>query len=292
METCEKLFRGTRVRVSSENIGLARHPEGLELVRIGKPLRPEFAAWRYGDQFGRRRRRAIVLGAAAGVAAVGGVALGGALVGLGGIGLGSVVYQSIEAWKKFRPSVFFRPQDGRLRWMNGPRIRNARLVPATDGSGFGVEAKARGVVAGREERFDGEDGVRALEAILPRVNARGGFRKSVQDAVTMIDVSGHPDRFVSRLANRKQYRHSPLGVQMSTLWAPTRLALEMALHEEQERRALEGELWMLERTWREAEEIAAISDNLLLPQGAEDFVWRHRDEREHKDGHGEGVDRG
>ena len=41
----------------------------------------------------------------------------------------------------------------------------------------------------------------------------------------------------------------------------------MALHEEQERRALEGELWRLEQAWREAEEIAAISDNLLLPRG-------------------------
>jgi len=43
------------VRASTDNIGIARHPEGLELVRIGKPLRPEFAAWRYGDQFGRRK---------------------------------------------------------------------------------------------------------------------------------------------------------------------------------------------------------------------------------------------
>ncbi|WP_419939284.1 hypothetical protein [Candidatus Palauibacter sp.] len=31
---------------------------------------------------------------------------------------------------------------------------------------------------------------------------------------------------------------------------PTRLALDMALHEEQERRALEGELAQLERAWR------------------------------------------
>ena len=59
---------------------------------------------------------------------------------------------------------------------------------------------------------------------------------------------------------------------MSTLWEPTRLALEMALHEEQERRALEGELWMLERAWREAEEIAAISDNLLVRKSAETFI--------------------
>ena len=56
---------------------------------------------------------------------------------------------------------------------------------------------------------------------------------------------------------------------------PTKLALEMALHEEQERRALEGELWLLERAWEEAEEIAEISDNLFLPEGTEDFIREH-----------------
>ena len=45
-----------------------------------------------------------------------------------------------------------------------------------------------------------------------------------------------------------------------------RLALEMALHEDAERAALEGELDELERAWQEAEEIAGISDNLLLPE--------------------------
>jgi hypothetical protein len=58
--------------------------------------------------------------------------------------------------------------------------------------------------------------------------------------------------------------------------ASTKLALEMALHEEQERRALEGELWRLERAWEEAEEIAAISDGLLLPSGTGDFIVKHR----------------
>ena len=55
---------------------------------------------------------------------------------------------------------------------------------------------------------------------------------------------------------------------------PTRLALEMALHEDQ-RRALEGELWILEQAWKEAEEIAAIADNLLLPAGTDAFFDRH-----------------
>src|SRR4029453_4241437 len=52
IEGCERLFRDTFVRVSTGNIGLARLPSGVELVRIGQPLRPEFAAWRYGRQFG------------------------------------------------------------------------------------------------------------------------------------------------------------------------------------------------------------------------------------------------
>jgi hypothetical protein len=65
----------------------------------------------------------------------------------------------------------------------------------------------------------------------------------------------------------------------------TKLALEMALHEEQERRALEGELWRLERAWEEAEEIAGISDNLLLPEGVDDFIEEHgKDRRREEEG--------
>jgi hypothetical protein len=37
----------------------------------------------------------------------------------------------------------------------------------------------------------------------------------------------------------------------------------MAANEETERRALAGELRLLERAWRQADAIAAIADNLL-----------------------------
>ena len=48
--------------------------------------------------------------------------------------------------------------------------------------------------------------------------------------------------------------------------SPTeRLALEMSLHEETERRALEGELSALEDAWRAAEQIAQICDDDLTP---------------------------
>src|SRR5215210_7088780 len=77
IEDCERRFRATHVRVSTQQVGLARLTEGLDLVRIGRPLRPEFAAWRYGEQLGRRRRRAVVAAGAAAVvttaAVIGGV---------------------------------------------------------------------------------------------------------------------------------------------------------------------------------------------------------------------------
>ena len=57
---------------------------------------------------------------------------------------------------------------------------------------------------------------------------------------------------------------------------PTRLALEMALHEEQEMRALAGELIELELQWRQAEEIAGIADDMFVPQETRDFIARHR----------------
>src|SRR5437764_11769068 len=76
IEECERLFRSTRLRSSTDQVGLARLREGLELVRVGRPLRPEMAAWRYGDQFGRRRKRHLIGSAGVAAAVVGTVVAG------------------------------------------------------------------------------------------------------------------------------------------------------------------------------------------------------------------------
>ena len=55
-----------------------------------------------------------------------------------------------------------------------------------------------------------------------------------------------------------------------------RLALEMALHEDVEMRALQGELHTLERAWRDAEEIAAIADGILTPSPMQSALNRLR----------------
>ena len=280
VETCEKLFRGTRIRTSSENIGLARHPEGLELVRIGKPLRPEFAAWRYGDQFGKRRRRQIVRALVTGAAFTGGIALGGATWGLfgalGGVNIANIANQ----WTLLRPSCVFRPADGRLRRMNLLQLGHPRVRPAEDDVGFKVQTP-KGILKSRKrEWFTGEDARRAMNAILPAINREGGKSRTVQAAVAKIESHGNARECVAKVVGLRGYTCKGTPGHISRMPHSTRLALEMALHEEDERRALEGELWRLEQAWREAEEIAGIADNLLLPEGASDFVASHRADAE------------
>lgn len=274
VESCEKLFRGTRVRVSSENVGLARHPEGLELVRIGKPQRPEFAAWRYGDQFGRRRRRYIAVTVGAGVV-VAAVAVGGAVTGAIS---GAVLGQVGNFWNVVvnrRTLVKLRTDDGEPVKLKRPDLLGTRIRAADGAPGFKLQVRKRK----QKQWFEGEEAQRFAGAILPRMNTAGGKRETVQQAVSQIEDRGHPERFLLDVADGNRWcdKHGVPGY-VNKMPRSTKLALEMALHEEQERRAMTGELWLLEKAWRDAEEIAAISDDLFLPEGATEFVREKRRE--------------
>ena len=270
VEDCERIFRATRVRVSTENIGLARHPEGLSLVRIGEPMRPEFAAWRYGDQFGRRRRRTIIYGATVVVVAGGLVtgALAAGIVSASVLQFGHLVRLVTDA----RTVVKLHPKGGRVIKLKRWDIAETRLRPDDDEPGFAV-----GVRKGKESSWHaGREARQFAGAILPRFNAMGGTKETVRRAVDRIERAGHPERFLAGIASWDLYRDwKGVPGYIHKMPKPAKLALEMALHEEQERRALEGELWQLERAWKEAEEIAEISDNLFLPEGAEDFIREH-----------------
>lgn len=274
VEACERLFAETRLRVSTDNIGLARHKEGLELVRIGRPQRPEFAAWRYGDQFGRRRKRAVIY-TAAGLTALAGITIVGApLVGGSGMG-GYWLWQLYEGIRENRTQARVRLEEGGVIRLNGHDLKQVRVRPPTsssDGLRLVVRKKKK------EWAFEGPLALHHAGQIVPAINRAGGKKHTVQDAVAQIEHHGHPDRFLTDLARGERFL-SKKGVPgyINKMPAPTKLALEMALHEEEERRALEGELWRLERAWEEAEEIAAISDDLLLPEGTTDFLERHRE---------------
>lgn len=268
IEAAERIFRETRMRVSTDQIGLARHREGLELVRIGAPQRPEFAAWRYGDQFGRRRRRALLIGGAtAGV--IGTVAIAGVVTG---VLSGALLAQSgnfVNLWQNARTLVRVRAPDGRVLKLKRPDLQAAALRPDTEAGGFVLELRNKRRVT---HVFRGEQAERIAGVMMPRLNAAGARPSVVQDAVTTLERAGGPEAFLEDLLRRppvasrgRRQLLEPGTLKLGRLPTPSRLALEMALHEEQERRALEGELKALELAWQEAEEVAAIADDLLLP---------------------------
>jgi hypothetical protein len=271
IEACEKIFRDTRMRVSTDNIGMARHPEGLELVRIGAPMRPEFAAWRYGDQFGRRRKRAILYGVG-GVAIIGGVAFGG--IALGVIS-GGVLAQSgnfVNIWVNGRTRLKLPTADGKVLKLKQPDLQGARLRAGDDPDDWSVI-----LGKGEKERvFRGGDAGRVAGLIMPKINSSGARSSSVQEAVRAIESAGGPDpylRSVITVPRSKADEKATIG----KLAVPTKLALEMVLHEEQERRALEGELKALELAWKAAEEVAGIADDLLLTDETRAFLARYQD---------------
>jgi hypothetical protein len=135
----------------------------------------------------------------------------------------------------------------------------------------------------RETRIlEGEAAVRAAGALLPLVNRSGGSSADVQRAVGIVEDAGSPERlFVSAAQTLAARSGSGFGnprrrTSLKRVPLATRLALEMAAHEDSERRALEGELALLEQAWKEAEEVAAIADNMFLPSFVEDWMRKHR----------------
>lgn len=276
VETCERLFRDTPLRASTDQIGLARHAEGLELVRIGKPPRGEFAAWRYGDLFRRRLRKYAAvtpLSTAAGLLVA--QASLPAAVPFG-------VLAAVLAWS-YRGTAAKTliggreaseaPMDpGAVVKFSRMDVETIKMFPADGTPGFVVEMIRRG----RGASFAGDDARRVASVILPKLNQSGGTRRAVQAAVAEIEVRGHPERYLAHAVPDNARRNKrDISGYVKNMPKPTRLALEMALHEEQERRALEGELWVLEQAWREAEEIAAIADRLLLPAGTDAFFEKY-----------------
>ena len=286
IEQAEQLYRDTRRRVATPEIGLARLADGTELVRIGAPLRPEFAAWRYGDQFGRRRTRQMLL-AGAGLATLGGLAAGGAAIGvsLGGFAwglmqLGRVAIHGSEETVVAR----VRTEGGQLLPVRRRHLAETTLSSGSDGA-LAIELRYKN----GQSRFEGPEAMRIASIVVPAVNRFGGSRQTVAAAVSEIEQVGGPERYVEQLARRahvstvvrgsgrRRGRRGKIGTTgLYGLTPVDRLGLEMALHEDAERRAMAGELALLESAWRDAEEVAAIADDMFLPETVRSSLERMR----------------
>ena len=286
IEVCERAFRGTFVRVSTSNIGLARLADGLELIRIGQPLRPEFAAWRYGRQFGTRRRRMhVVAGTGLAAAAVTGIAIGPTIapaLTLGAISI--IVVPGITTVMAVIPMVgMLAARDYLQHDRVIARLAHGRKLVTVRAKHLGnVELNARRGDGGARlvvhhdngwSEFSDGAAIHATGVLLSGANRFGGSNASVQDAVQHIEDAGDAHGFLAEASTRNGWRGGRIlsvlnayrGLGAMRLSATERLALEMAVHEESERRAMEGELAVLEAAWRDAEHIAEISDVDLTP---------------------------
>jgi hypothetical protein len=269
IDACEKLYRDARTRVATQNIGLARLHEGLELVRIGKPLWPEFAGWRYGDQFGRRRLKRVLV-AGSGVGALAALGLGAAGTGVAMLALSGTFWQVTQRIVYGNPdSVVARiPIDD--RWVEITRRQLDRIRMIGDRSD---PWRLQLLEGSTNFIFHDRDAHRAAALLLPRLNQFGGNKNEVKSAIGLIERAGDPLQYVNVVTTSLDAR---MGKPMKQLPYPMRLALEMAAHEDAERRVLEGELKALELAWREAEEVAGISDNMFLPAFITEAIERFK----------------
>jgi hypothetical protein len=285
VEEAERLFRDARLRAQSENIGLAKLRDGTHLIRVGQALQGELAAWRYGDQLVRRRRHFLI---ASGAVAVGGLVVAGGMawaLASGGVfslfGNAGTFVRHLRQRRVFDYVPAGISPTGRPLPLRRWHLNMARLTAAEDGSlALRVpNATFRDQPMGTLGRYREDpsplllpdaDARRVLARGAVHLNAKGANRRHVGDALGLLAGAGSAEGYLRRLAAegrplRGENRRARAGTDQPLERTPL-LALEMALHEEQERRALEGELAVLEAAWRDAEEIAAIADRLAAPE--------------------------
>jgi hypothetical protein len=303
VEECERRFRATRIRFSTDNIGLAYLREGLALVRIGPALKPEIAAWRYGRLLGRwlpAVQRDPLLQLARRWRVLGEHAADFTFRRVFGLHLG----YDLTTWLRVhgnanRVLAVTAADDGTLAVIRSRHLDNSALIRPDPREPWQLLVHHDGGVA----LLNGDAGLHVAGKLLAVLNGMGANEAEIRYAVAKVEDAGNPESYFARVAaiamrcawgrfpnaphdlviedraasdaerlalsitKRSFGGRGGIGSEPSTplprLPLVDRLALEMAANEDAERRALEGELATLRAAWREAEEIAAIADHLF-----------------------------
>lgn len=310
IDEAERRFRGTRLRLSTDNIGLARFRGGSELVRIGPALLPEIASWRYGTRLGRldigteAERPSLARRGARAVAR----AAAGALVRYAhAIGFSDEAVLRMRTFQRSK-SVLLRARDpfGYPIVVRYGHLGAAELIRPEKDMPWQLRVVHDGGVATLAESA----ALRIAGKMLATLNFGAASDAEVQHAVSKLDDAGDPEGYFTRVASlaiRTSWGRFPnaspgeavevkgtfaerLALQLSnrSFWgrggtgseeqtplfrlpAVDRLALEMAANEDIERRALLGELEALRTAWKDAEEIAAIADEMFADTVLDEF---------------------
>jgi hypothetical protein len=280
---CDALFHRAEARVSKANVALARTGD-VDLIRIGTAPRDDIANWRYGPRFARRRRRARIIAGFTAVAAGGGtgVALyaigaaalstGSAFVGAWLLMLGTVYAFKLRHLPDWAPVARLAFPDGSHRILHRSDLPRVVLYRRAEKP----HALARVQFDDLEATYTGDHLMELLTRVLPHANWGGASPQDITAAIAAVDRAevgnaGSPSK--NRVAWQQLISHArDVPQPLMSLPVVERFALEMAVAEEVERRAMSSELPQLAERWVEEEEIARTSDDMFLPRWIGDWI--------------------
>ncbi len=298
IEECESLFAAAEVQVAhrakSGTVGIAQVGD-VELLRLGDAPRDEIANARYGPRLLRRQVRRRRLATVAGVmlgALAGGLILAASAEG----SIGATAYVGAISLYFF---YWFGTAAGRLRlvrfqredrssvWLTAHDLRTAAVPPharhARELSTDLALRTGRGI-----ERFNRDAALAPLAAILPALNAEGADQETISAAVGMVDEvedavkrNAKPPNLLVDSQGRAAWQRLLQGpkradAELADRTLVERLALEMAVAEELERRALQKDAAGMTPRAESESEIAAIADDMFLPRGILDWIERYK----------------
>jgi hypothetical protein len=227
----EQYFSAAPQKAAIEGIALANVAK-TKLIRIGAVEWPSFAGWRYARRIENRRQYFVAL-----------VGLMVAAQLLAITPWGQLYYHD---WAPYivgflAPMVFM----GNHEFYNIRRRHKLRRDDYAEAKAYAIEIDDAGWRLFSKNLWktvvrDGPDASRWLTMVLPYINYRGFSQSAVASAIETIVAAGGPARYVAHTLSA-----NGLGVgmhQLKSLPPVTRAALEIALNEEAESRALRGDL--------------------------------------------------
>lgn len=274
-------------------------------MRIGAAPDGELVAWRYGQQLQGRRRQTIAVAAAGAVTGgilIAGAPLISAVAPISAFTLilnaGSLIHQATFARRVVARVDASASPTGRPIPLRRGELFRSHLEPQEDGVALRIDGSAFGPDHPLRDgiTLTGDAARRTLARALVDYNSRGGSATQVSNAIAALTAAGGISSFLVRATAQRPvlarasaawpgqpytlrqilgtFRNEKLPVRrlradfgdgLPRMDRVTALAVEIALNQESERAALDGELVALEQAWREAEEIAAIVDRILTP---------------------------
>lgn len=251
----EQTFAATTSRSGSADVGIAKLPDGTSLVRVGNGNWSQFAAWRYGRRF-RHRQFGYVAFVVANMVFT--PMLDRQLFATTfSSALTIVCGAALLYWALIHRRLSSVPlQDGR-RASIFARHELAPSIMLRDGTWQLFVRHDRG-----ESLLAGPEALRILGVLLARRNYNGASKEDVAMAIDMIQRAGGAERVFSAWLRPGLLGMKEGSNKLRKLPKPLALALEMAAHEETERRALQGELAVLKLDVSMAAERAKIVEEI------------------------------